>query len=546
MTTPGLLADDQASGALAPLPEAVPALRVALADARITAVNLSLGALLRRQVEDLVGRALSDLWYPTERLALEQRFDDVVLLGGDTFGAIALPASDRSPVWVEVEAHFLYRGGQRLEVFLHPLTRPAEAEAPSGASEALVVVPDTPSSVATTTPKDDGHEPQDLVPVSVATAEPFLVTTTEAPLADEPHVAIGDVGAPRPTAGTLVAGSAPLAIVMAVLEAAGAAALAVSSDGVVGSATPESERVLRAPIARLRGASFESLLALSEAAAEALRIARAARSRQSVLADLADGQGAVVLEWVPADQPGAGYAIFMADMPASEEAERLRLQTRLVSFVSHDVRESLAAVYCGLRMLADEVPADAPQRLTVERVLAESSRANRIVDDVLAVSRPGRLRRVDLDLGDVLRDTIARYRAKAASGCVDIREALVPGVLVMADLASLERAFGNLIENALEATPHGGTLTITSHLEDRTRPGIRVSVSDTGVGVRSDIAPNIFEPFVTDKPGGTGLGLASTRRIVLDHEGQIDFESEIGKGTTFYVWLPREDDRVEV
>jgi signal transduction histidine kinase len=110
---------------------------------------------------------------------------------------------------------------------------------------------------------------------------------------------------------------------------------------------------------------------------------------------------------------------------------------------------------------------------------------------------------------------------------------------VLADLSQLERAFDNLVENALQATPHYGLLRVGCRAEDRGRPGVRVTIADTGLGIPADVRPNVFEPFVTTKPAGTGLGLAITRRVVLDHEGQIDFETDHGRGTTFVIWLPR-------
>ncbi len=527
MKTPGLSESQPTAGGLPPLPEDVPSLRLSLPDRYITAASPALVTLTGRPIESLVGRAVSDLWHPSEREAIEHRFDDVVLLGQDVFGALAL-APDGAPVaWVEVDARYLYQGGQRLEVDLCPL----EVNPPLGEDATK------PTATPAATPAEGAADP----PAGGAAA-PAVSAHVEPPCPPESEVPTEVL--PAPSGATdrppQYGGRSSVAmLVMAALEAAGAAAVAVRPDGAIASATPEAERVLGTPIARLRGTPLTRLLALSETAEEAVAVARSGRLRQSVLAHLPDGEEGVVLEWVPGDEPGAGYGVLATDVPESETSERLRMQARLVSFVAHDVRESLAAVYCGLRTLADELPDDAPQRVTLGRVMHESSRANRIVDEVLAVSRPGRLTRVELDLADILRETIARHGRRAASSGVEIRESLPPGICVMVDLSSLERVFDNLIENALQATPHCGTLTITAQLEDRARPGVRVSVADTGVGIKPGIRPNVFEPFVTDKSNGTGLGLAITRRVVLDHEGQIDFESEEGRGTTFHVWLPR-------
>jgi signal transduction histidine kinase len=103
----------------------------------------------------------------------------------------------------------------------------------------------------------------------------------------------------------------------------------------------------------------------------------------------------------------------------------------------------------------------------------------------------------------------------------------------------LERAFLDLLVNACDAMPQGGTLRVaTRALSD----GVEVSIEDTGTGIAPDVLTRIFEPFYTTKPRGkgTGLGLLVTRGIVLEHGGTIDVQSEVGKGTTFVIRLPRD------
>lgn len=330
-----------------------------------------------------------------------------------------------------------------------------------------------------------------------------------------------------------------LAAVMTALDAASAAAVAVGGDGTILSATVACEQLFGIPVARLRGGEIERLVRLSAEEAAGFAQARHNRWRRTFTAELAPGSQPVTLEWLPEAAVGCGYAIFRPVALAETTSTTDRLQNRLVSFVAHDVRELLANVYCGLRTLAEELSPDAPERSSLDRLLAESARASRIVDEVLTVSRPGRLSCVELDVGQVVREVLDRYRPRAASGGIRIAESLAEGLLVYADLSGLERVFGNLIENAIEAMPHAGTLTITCSAEDRGQPGVRVSVYDTGMGIPPDIQANLFEPYVSGKRRGTGLGLASVRRIVLDHEGEIDFETEVGYGTVFHVWLPR-------
>ena len=133
---------------------------------------------------------------------------------------------------------------------------------------------------------------------------------------------------------------------------------------------------------------------------------------------------------------------------------------------------------------------------------------------------------------------LPRYRKRAAGASIELEARLQSGCQVMADLSSLERLVGNLVENALDATPPGGALCVTTRAESRGQPGACLSVRDTGIGIKEETRPNVFDPFFTDKHGGTGLGLAIARRVVFDHSGQIHFDSKEGEGTTFHVWLP--------
>lgn len=553
-------------------PPGVPTLTLAPGDARILAANAAAMALVGAQTGSLIGRSVEELLFPAERKALRRRLDDVMLLGCDRFAALALRTTAGQAVWVEVQAVYHFLGGQRFEITLTPFVaagRSTEAVPASGRTgEGASAANATPEAAPPARHHSAGENRPDQVTVpaepvtgmadlatdrSAAVAEPgqeakilslgVMAGGGRAPdgQAQGPKMATETVSQPagRPAAiASVAAFGSRLAAVMTALDAAGAAAVAVAGDGTILSATVACERLFGIPVARLRGGELERFVRLSEEAAAGFAQARHSRWRRTFTAELASGDQPVTVEWLPEAAVGCGYAIFRPLAPPESTSSADRLQNRLVSFVAHDVRELLANVYCGLRTLAEELSPDAPERASLDRLLAESARASRIVEEVLTVSRPGRLSCVELDVGQVVREVLDRYRPRAASGGIHIVESLAEGLLVYADLSGLERVFGNLIENAIEAMPHAGTLTITCSAEDRGRPGVRISVHDTGMGIPPDIQPNLFEPYVSGKKRGTGLGLASVRRIVLDHEGEIDFETEVGRGTVFHVWLP--------
>jgi signal transduction histidine kinase len=103
----------------------------------------------------------------------------------------------------------------------------------------------------------------------------------------------------------------------------------------------------------------------------------------------------------------------------------------------------------------------------------------------------------------------------------------------------------NLSLNAVEAMSNGGQLTICTHHLSATHE-ILVTFTDTGAGIDPKALPNIFDPFFTTKEGGTGLGLAITYDIIQRHAGRIEVESEVGRGTTFKVWLPVDKSQITV
>jgi signal transduction histidine kinase len=461
---------------------------------------------------------------------------------------------------VELAAHFDWATGHHLEVEVHPLRGTTVGLAPPPA------VPAGAAATAVTTvgepaPSPFSPVPDSTAPVSSTLAAADAVADAAAPAAQapapqasaaltagaafdsDPPATVGVTVGGLPTPATVGPGPEETSVdsgvvAMMALAAAGASALAVDGDGLVTSATPDAERLLGVPIARLRGAELAALLILPDQAGPALAAARRNGARQTVAATLAaDGRG-VALEWVPGGRPGAGLAVLARDLPASEDAERLRLQTRLVTFIAHDVRNAIAAVYCGLRTLSDLVDPGTPARVTVDKALADVQRASRIVEDVQAVSRPGKLNCVELDLSSLLGESLNRFRARAAAGGVELLARLEAPARVQADLSQLERAFDNLVENAIQAMPQGGRLTLSTRFEERSGRGVVVELADNGLGIPADVRPNVFEPYATRKKDGTGLGLAITRRAVLDHGGQIDFHTADGRGTTFFVWLP--------
>jgi signal transduction histidine kinase len=139
------------------------------------------------------------------------------------------------------------------------------------------------------------------------------------------------------------------------------------------------------------------------------------------------------------------------------------------------------------------------------------------------------------DPAHFLAEVVTPYRTSPPPG-VEVRELYDGAPAVRIDRRILSRAVVNLVANAIEAMPKGGTLTVTARRDPG--GGALLSVADTGVGISTEARARLFEPYFSTKSSGTGLGLAIVRRVVEAHGGTIDVESGEGRGTTFTIHLP--------
>jgi PAS domain S-box-containing protein len=225
-------------------------------------------------------------------------------------------------------------------------------------------------------------------------------------------------------------------------------------------------------------------------------------------------------------------------------SEKLSALHTLSAGVAHEIRNPLSAIDLNLHLLQEEISTEAMNAEAVQHysdiLNAEVRRIRGIVDNFLRFARP-----TSLVLGDVRLDGIARHigelvRYEAQEHGVEILIDF-PGDLpaVSGDETQLGQVFLNLMINAVQAMPQGGTLRISGlqRIADA-RTVVEVSVRDTGIGINKTDLTKVFEPFFSTKPDGNGLGLAIAYRIIEDHRGTIRVTSEPGTGTTFAVSFP--------
>lgn len=221
-------------------------------------------------------------------------------------------------------------------------------------------------------------------------------------------------------------------------------------------------------------------------------------------------------------------------------AEKLSTLGEMAAVLAHEIRNPLGSIRGTAEILRDDYKPGDPKFEFIEIQIKETERLNRVVEDFLRMARPQPAEMKSCRVQDEL-ETIATLVAS------DVKERTVKLVLkapavyaiVRADGEKLRQAFLNIVINALQATPPGGSVTISTVIvEADGGKRCEIRFRDSGAGIESEALTRIFEPFFTTKPDGTGLGLAITKKIIEGHGGTMSVESVVGQGTTAIVSLP--------
>lgn len=222
------------------------------------------------------------------------------------------------------------------------------------------------------------------------------------------------------------------------------------------------------------------------------------------------------------------------------QAERLAAVGRLAASVAHELRNPLTVMRSGLYFLdrlVSEGRFDAPEtfRRYIQKIDAEIDRQSKIINDLLFFSRNRPRRLTSVDLNALVKEAAMRVTMPES---VRLEEDLNPNLPpILGDGDQIQQVLINLITNAIQAMPEGGTLTLRTAME---ADFAVIQVQDTGVGMTEEQLSHLFQPFYTTREQGIGLGLAVSHSIVEGHRGTIQVASTPGKGTTFTVRLPYE------
>ena len=220
-----------------------------------------------------------------------------------------------------------------------------------------------------------------------------------------------------------------------------------------------------------------------------------------------------------------------------ERSERLAVMGRFACGLAHEIRNPLTSIKAFFQMLNGGEDENDIQEIS-ELALMEIARVEGLLNNLLHFARPRKPEFSSVDIEEVLNETLIMARSDCALNNVQIHKNTGKRIPeTFADRSQMKQVFLNLIHNALQAMPNGGTLQIDIALCSE-EDAVKITFTDSGCGIDKEHLPRLFEPFFTTKTQGTGLGLNISHGIITAHKGRISVESKKGKGTSVHVTLP--------
>jgi signal transduction histidine kinase len=229
------------------------------------------------------------------------------------------------------------------------------------------------------------------------------------------------------------------------------------------------------------------------------------------------------------------------------QSEKLATIGQLASGLAHEVGTPLNIIYGRTEMIKRRLEDGSDIKKNLDIILGQTERITKIIQQLLDLVRKRRSEQSPVSIRSLVETTLDLLDQQIQKQGIRVVEDFKEDTAsVRGDADQLQQVFLNLILNALQAMPEGGTLRISTAskriakegLGDVQEPYFEIIIEDTGVGMEKEAIQNIFKPFFTTKDSGTGLGLMVTQGIIQDHEGWITVDSEVGKGSVFKVYLP--------
>ncbi|MGH9679186.1 MAG: two-component system sensor histidine kinase NtrB, partial [Candidatus Acidiferrales bacterium] len=325
--------------------------------------------------------------------------------------------------------------------------------------------------------------------------------------------------------------------------------LLFSSDGRAVMVSPAVERFLATPSDQLLGRRAEDIFPPDHPLLEAIKLAggefEPVAAAEVILAgpEMPARRVGVSVDVISEGGTRMGALVKFTDLESRDRittqlqvSERMAQLGRITAGVAHEVKNPLNSMRLWLENLKESLPEGETMPQQAVRILDnEIDRLDNVVKRFLDFTRPPEMHQEESSLKELLEEVLAveRPRLDKANIKVVTQFGDVPPVLV--DKQLIKQGFLNLCVNAMEAMAGGGQLTVS--LRQRGEFA-EIEIADTGRGIPAEHRQRVFQLFFTTRPGGSGIGLASAFRTVQLHNGSIDFESEVGRGTTFRIELP--------
>ena len=244
------------------------------------------------------------------------------------------------------------------------------------------------------------------------------------------------------------------------------------------------------------------------------------------------------------DGKAIGYTLIFQDLTEMKKLEaELRLKDRMAAVgelsagIAHEIRNPLAAIAGSVQVLKGSTSLTPQEQRLMSIVLKESERLNKSISDFLRFVRPQEKRAVEFDVAASLSETLDLLQnSPELRPDHHLRREITPASFqLVGDADQIRQVFWNIARNAVQAMPHGGVLNVHTMV---TADAYHIIFSDSGRGMSQEDLQRLFQPFRTNFPSGTGLGMAISYRIVQEHGGKIDVTSREGEGTSITVSLP--------
>ncbi|MEK6375356.1 MAG: ATP-binding protein [Acidobacteriota bacterium] len=323
--------------------------------------------------------------------------------------------------------------------------------------------------------------------------------------------------------------------------------LTLSPDGVATFVNPAGCAILERDAPSIVGRRISELEFFTEEDWEQIRQRLITGSIVRNECELKDGERCVGYAVTPLNTiegTASGYTVIFQDLTEMKKLEsELRLKDRMAAVgelsagIAHEIRNPLAAIAGSAQVLKKSDALSPQEQRLMSIILKESERLNKSIADFLRFVKPQEKRTMEFDIAASLSETLdllANSAELSADHRIE-RTIAPPAYIVAGDADQIRQVFWNLARNAVQAMPSGGTLRVTTEVTDA---AYRIVFADSGRGMTEADQRRLFQPFRTNFPSGTGLGMAISYRIVQEHGGRIDVLSRPGMGTVITVTLP--------